>query len=124
MNENKTNIYELVPRIGGAGIIRTLLSVIGLLLALIGVIMMFTIVMFIPGIFTVLVGLVVAYISLPKNKVVCRDCGTENSVQLFAKGVDCEGCKERMVLRWKKSDSPLLSWSALFNKMKSDKKDG
>lgn len=124
MENNKTNIYELVPRIGGAGIIRTLLSVIGLLLALIGVIMMITIIMFIPGIFTVLVGLVVAYISLPKNKVTCRECGTENNVQLFAKGVDCEGCKERMVLRWKKSDNPLMSWSALFNKLKSDKKDG
>ena len=121
MRSNET--YELTPKFTAGNYVRAVFSVIGLIIALIGLIMTLSIVMIIPGLFGVIIGIVVAYFAVPTVKTECRECGTTNTIKLGSKGVDCEGCKRRMVVKWNKSDSPLLSWSALFSRIKS-KKDG
>ena len=74
----------------------------GLSLAGIGVIMMISIVLFIPGIFGVLIGLVTTVLSTPKTSAICPACSTENKVALKAKQLKCEGCETTTPLKWKK----------------------
>src|SRR5690625_7182115 len=69
----------------------------GFTIAGIGVLMMISLVLFIPGIFGVLIGLVIAVASTPKTGIDCPLCGTETPVPLKSKKLKCERSEERRV---------------------------
>ncbi len=74
--------------------------VIGLSFAGIGVLMLLSLILFIPGIFAVLIGLVVAVLCSPKLSVKCPLCDTESKVALKSKQLKCEGCDNITPLKW------------------------
>lgn len=74
--------------------------IIGLTFAGIGVLMMLSLILFIPGIFAVLIGLFVAVLCTPKLSVKCPLCDTESNVVLKSKQLKCEGCDNITPLRW------------------------
>lgn len=76
--------------------------VIGIGLTALGLLMMVTIILFIPGIFGVMIGLVMIVMNAPKTLVNCPSCGTENKAVLKSKQVKCEGCDTVTPLRWSK----------------------
>jgi len=104
-----------------SNILRTVLTIAGLIFAIISAIMMLTIVLFIPGIFGVLIGLVVAILSAPKTPVNCPYCLTENKATFKAKSFKCDGCAETVPIRWK-DESKWTSWST-WRRKKDDKKE-
>lgn len=75
----------------------------GGLFALLGVIFMITIILFIPGIFGVLIGFVVMVMSVPKVSTECRACGQPVSVKVNAKSGECPSCKTANPVVWEKA---------------------
>ena len=88
------------PLLTKGNIVRSLGAIVGLTFAGIGVLFMISIIMFIPGIFAVLVGMVIAVLSAPKASVECPSCGTENKVTIRKKGFTCEGCSTVTPIEW------------------------
>lgn len=75
---------------------------IGLILFGIGVLMMVSIVLFIPGIFGVLVGGVISVMSVPKTDIKCPACDYVNKAAPPTAGVECERCKTNLPVKWVK----------------------
>ena len=77
-------------------------SIIGIIIAITGVIMMLSIILILPGIGAVLIGLVMAVKFAPKAIVNCPACGVENKPPIKSKQLVCEGCGTKTPLKWKK----------------------
>ena len=86
----------------GKNIFRLVVTISGLALAMIGVLCMLTIILILPGIGAVLIGLVVAIISVPKAELSCPVCGIENKIPLNSKQLKCEGCDSHTPVKWVK----------------------
>lgn len=92
---------------------RAIGTIIGLAIAIIGIIMALSIVLIIPGIMAVATGTIIAVLSAPKASVICPACSTENRVTLKSKSMKCEGCATITPLKWPKgSGNKWTSWDA------------
>lgn len=76
--------------------------IIGLAIFTIGIIMMMTIILILPGIFGVLVGLVMLVMNVPKAEVECPSCGYDNKAAPPKASVECERCKNNIPIKWVK----------------------
>lgn len=116
MNKKIETIVVETPYFAGGNSVRTMISLIGLLVLLLGGIMMASIVLIIPGIFVGLTGAAMAVIGAPKAKINCPACDTENKVILLSKSMDCEGCGQKFPIKWNNSDPKKNSIAALLKK--------
>src|SRR5690625_1324130 len=97
------------PNIG----LRAIAFMLGGALAVIGIIMCTSIILFLPGLGLFLIGTLVAYDAVPKQSVDCPACGTELKARMNEIGVKCEGCGTRTPIKWNKTEgSKWTSWSA------------
>lgn len=103
MNTEKIEIIEVEkPKFSVANIARSTGMLIGLFIVVIGLVMCFTIVLAIPGLFGILIGLVVMVMNVPKAKVACPACNFENKANWGSNSVECERCKTNIPIKWKK----------------------
>ena len=79
-------------------------SLFGLILMAIGVLLMITIIGILPGIGAVLLGGVIAIMSMPKTPVNCPACGLDTPAPFKAKNMTCENCETLTPLKWVKSE--------------------
>lgn len=75
----------------------------GITLAILGVLMMITIILFIPGIGLFLAGTTLAYGSLPRKKSDCPVCSLELKAKLNAKNTKCQHCETIVPIKWIKA---------------------
>lgn len=82
-------------------------SIIGMLFgglfALLGVIFMITIILFLPGIFGVLIGFLIMYASVPSVTTECRACSQPVRVKVNVKNAECPSCKTANPVVWAKA---------------------
>ena len=76
--------------------------IIGLAVFTIGIIMMMSLILILPGVFGVLVGLVVLVMNVPKAEVECPSCGYTNKAAPPKPSVECERCKNNIPIEWVK----------------------
>lgn len=100
------------------GFFRGIFVSLGSLLILSGIIMMFTIILILPGAGAFLIGTVVTYFIAPATKADCPACDMELSVRVGSRGIKCDGCGTKSPVRWQKKKTKLNSWSALFGRDK------
>src|SRR5690625_1409289 len=74
--------------------------IIGTIILGISIVFILTIVLIIPGIFGLLIGLVITYINVPKSEVECPACGTINRAAPPGKRIECEACATIMPIKW------------------------
>lgn len=74
----------------------------GLAIAGLGLLMMISIILIIPGVFGVLVGLVISVMSIPKANVECPNCEYDNKVELKKASKECDRCKRNLPIEWTK----------------------
>lgn len=74
--------------------------IIGVIILGISVVFILSIILIIPGIFGLLIGLVVAYLNVPKTNVNCPSCGTVNRAAPPEKRAECEACATVIPIKW------------------------
>lgn len=81
-------------------------NIIGLLFGggvlLLGIVFMITIILFLPGIFGVLIGFLIMYASVPSVETECRACSQPVRVKLNVKSGVCPSCKTANPVVWAK----------------------
>jgi len=113
---NKIKSIELeVPNMG---LFRGVFVGLGGLLLTVGIIMMFTIVLILPGAGAFLVGTVFVYFLSPTVDAVCPACDSDISVRVYSRGHKCEACDTKTPIKWRKKKTKRNSWSALFGRDK------
>lgn len=102
----KTNEIEIIevekPRMNAANIARSTGMLIGLIIFGISIVMCLSIILLIPGLFGVLIGLVVMVLNIPKAIVACPACAFENKANISDNSVECDRCKVNIPIKWKK----------------------
>lgn len=102
---DKIKIIEVEkPRMNLANVARSTGMLIGLIIFGIGIVMCLTIILFIPGLFAILIGLVVFVLNAPKAKVVCPACEFENKAIAASNSVECDRCKTNIPIKWKEEE--------------------
>src|SRR5690625_260374 len=76
--------------------------IVGMTILAISVVFILSIVLIIPGIFGVLIGMVIAYKSVPKSELTCPACDTINRAAPPGKRVECEACATVIPIKWVK----------------------
>lgn len=103
MEANKIEVIEVEkPSINRANIARSGGMMVGAVFAGIGLILCITIIGLIPGLFGVLIGLVIMTKSVPKAIVKCPACDFENKAAPPQASVECERCKTNLPIKWTK----------------------
>lgn len=101
MNTDKIEVVEVSkPKLTGANIARTGGLMFGLIVTIIGILMCISLILLIPGLFAVLVGIVVMALNLPKTTVACPACDYENKIAHPNVSVACERCKTNIPVKW------------------------
>src|SRR5690625_5050583 len=92
--EMETKNIEIIevekPHMNLANAIRSTGMLIGLIIFGIGIVMCLTIILFIPGLFAILTGLVVFVLNAPKARVICPACEFENKAIAASNSVECD----------------------------------
>ena len=101
METNRVEIIEVSkPKINRANIARSTGLLIGLIIFGIGIVFCLSIILLIPGLFGVLIGLVVMVMNVPKAIVNCPACHFENKAAPPRPSVECERCKTNIPIKW------------------------
>lgn len=110
METEKVELIKIEkPGINRANIGRSVGMLIGLIIFIIGLIFCITIFLLIPGIFGVLIGLVVMAKNVPKAIVKCPACDFENKAAPPQASVECERCKTNLPIKW--TETPRGFWT-------------
>lgn len=91
---NKIEVLTVKESAPSAGnVFRTIAVILGLLLILVGVIMIVSIILILPGLGLFITGTVRAALNVPKKAVDCPACGLEVKVALKSKNMKCDHCE-------------------------------
>ena len=80
----------------------TVMLAIGALLFFAGILMMISLILFLPGIGAFLVGFLLMYFGRPKAIIECTNCGGDVIARLNDKQAKCEHCDTVHPITWKK----------------------
>lgn len=103
MEANKIEVIEVEkPRINRANIARSGARMTGAVIFGIGLLFCITIIGLIPGLFGMLIGLVIMAMNVPKAIVKCPACDYDNKAAPPQASVECERCKTNLPIKWTK----------------------
>ena len=85
-----------------ASIGQSLIIAIGLILAVAGLLMMLSIILFLPGVGAFLIGFLMIWFNRPKETITCRQCSGNVTARLGDKQAKCEHCNTVHPITWTK----------------------
>lgn len=89
-----------LPKLNFKMLTSTGVSLFGLILVILGVLMLPTLVLTLPGIGAIIIGLVVMMMNLPKVPVKCPACGLDTKAEYNGKNFTCDKCQTLTPLQW------------------------
>lgn len=97
----KIEVKEVVkPQITFRNIGNSIGFIVGMILTAISIVFIVSIILIIPGLFGLLIGLVVMVATVPKSEVKCRACETVNRAAPPNKRIECEACGTITPIKW------------------------
>src|SRR5690625_2558481 len=97
----KIEVKEVIkPQITFRNIGNSIGFIIGMIITAISIVFIVSIILIIPGLFGLLIGLVVMVAPVPTAEVICRACETLNRTAPQNKRMECEACGTITPIKW------------------------